>query len=57
MLEPLPEGAVQDTVACPAPATAEAPVGALGKPEIVVLLDGLDVAGGAIPLLAATVKV
>ena len=55
--EPLLEDAVQETVACPAPATAVTPVGMAGAPEIAVLLDALEGEELPWPLVATTVKV
>jgi hypothetical protein len=50
-------GALNDTVACPAPAEADALVGAPGTANVVIEADGLDDGPFPILLVAKTVKV
>ena len=57
IVDPSPEAAVHDTVACAAPAVADTLVGMAGAPDTVVLLDALEADEVPSALVAVTVKV
>ena len=56
MAEPSSDGAVQDTVAWPLPATAVTPVGASGTVDGVTAVDGSEATEVPSALVAVTVK-
>ena len=53
---PLLDGALKLTVACALPVTADTAVGAPGTVKGVTVLEGVEAAPVAAPLLAVTVK-
>ena len=56
MALPFADGAVQDTVADPFPATALGAAGTAGRPEGTTAADGAETAPAPRPLTAATVN-